>query len=100
MMPRSFSPKQKRVLKWWAEAGDENYDALICDGAVRSGKTMVLGLSFFLWAMARFEGQSFALCGKTVEAVRRNLLVTVLPLLGELGVACEEKRSRNQLIVR
>jgi len=48
MMPRSFSPKQKRVLKWWAEAGEEgDYDALICDGAVRSGKTMVLGLSVF-----------------------------------------------------
>lgn len=101
MMPRSFSPKQKRVLKWWAEAGEEgDYDALICDGAVRSGKTMVLGLSFFLWAMTRFQGQSFALCGKTVEAVRRNLLVTVLPLLGELGVSHEDKRSRNQLIVR
>jgi len=101
MMPRSFSPKQKRVLKWWAEAGEEgDYDALICDGAVRSGKTMVLGLSFFLWAMTRFQGQSFALCGKTVEAVRRNLLVTVLPLLGELGVSYEDKRSRNQLIVR
>lgn len=101
MMPRSFSPKQKRVLKWWAEAGSEGeYDALICDGAVRSGKTMVLGLSFFLWAMARFEGQSFALCGKTVEAVRRNMLVSVLPVLGELGFSYEEKRSRKFLKVR
>ena len=46
-----FSPKQRQVLDWWRQDG---FDAVICDGAVRSGKTFALGLSFFLWAMARF----------------------------------------------
>lgn len=48
MMPKRFSPKQKRVLTWWVEEGEEgDYDALICDGAVRSGKTLVAGPFFF-----------------------------------------------------
>ena len=50
--------------------------------------------------MARFRRQQFALCGKTTESVRRNLLSSVLPVLGELGFQWEEKVSRNQLKVR
>lgn len=100
MMPR-FSEKQKLVLKWWCRGSPyENKDAIICDGAVRSGKTLCLGLSFFCWAMGRFQGQQFALCGKTTESVRRNLLVSVLPILRQLGFVCEEKVSRNQMTVR
>lgn len=96
-----FSPKQLRVLNWWRRASpDGNLDAVICDGAVRSGKTLALGLSFFLWAMTLFQRQQFALCGKTVESVRRNLLVSVLPVLETLGFVWEEKRSRNVLVLR
>jgi PBSX family phage terminase large subunit len=97
----AFSPKQRRVLRWWGRASpDRGRDAIICDGAVRSGKTMCLGLSFALWAMGRFEKQQFALCGKTTESVRRNLLPSVLPVLEELGFTWEEKVSRNKLILR
>ena len=53
-MIAAFSPKQRRVLRWWGRASpDRGRDAIICDGAVRSGKTMCLGLSFVLWAMGR-----------------------------------------------
>ncbi len=75
-------------------------DAIVCDGAVRAGKTLCLGLSFFLWSMSRFRGQQFALCGKTTESVRRNLLASVLPVLGGLGFQWEEQRGRNRLTVR
>ena len=95
-MIREFSEKQRQVLLWWGEnSPDGNKDAIICDGAVRSGKTLCLGLSFLLWAMARFQGQQFALCGKTVESVRRNLLASVLPVAEELGFTWEEKVSKN-----
>ena len=100
MIPR-FSPKQRVVLGWWGRSSPHrDKDAVICDGAVRSGKTLCLGLSFFLWATARFRGQQFALCGKTTESVRRNLLTAVLPVLEELGFRWEEKVSRNKLILR
>ena len=100
-MIQAFSPKQKTVLGWWRQGAEtEGLDAIICDGAVRSGKTLCLGLSFLLWAMARFHRQQFALCGKTTESVRRNLLSSVLPLLEELGFTWEEKVSRNWMKIR
>ena len=57
-----FSPKQRQVLNWWRTGSPHSgRDAIICDGAVRSGKTMCLGLSFACWAMTRFQGRQFAL---------------------------------------
>ena len=70
---------------------------LLCDGAVRSGKTVCMGLSFFLWAMRRFQGESFALCGKTGGGVRRNVLEPVAPMLRELGFRLWERRSEGVL---
>ncbi len=100
-MSLRFSDKQKQVLGWWTRGSPHREkDAIVCDGAVRSGKTMCLGLSFFLWSMARFRGQQFALCGKTTQSVRRNLLASVLPMLDLLGFSWEEKISRNWLKVR
>ena len=96
-----FSGRQKQVLGWWSRGSPHrDRDAIVCDGAVRSGKTLCLGLSFFLWSMSRFRGQQFALCGKTTESVRRNLLASVLPVLGGLGFQWEEQRGRNRLTVR
>ena len=97
---RAFSPKQKQVLTWWCDPTARSREALICDGAVRSGKTICMGLSFFCWAMRTFQGQAFGLCGKTVTGLRRNLLGGLLPVLGELGFYWEEKVSKNLLTVR
>ena len=70
-----FSEKQREILKFpYAK-----YDAIIADGAVRSGKTSVMSLSFFLWGMGNFRNCSFAMCGKSVGAVQRNIIT---PLLG------------------
>lgn len=69
-----FSEKQREILRF----PYRDYDALICDGAVRSGKTSVMALSFFLWAMGSFNGCAFALCGKSVGAVERNIVTPLL----------------------
>ena len=95
-----FSPKQRRVLTWWRPGSpDRDRQAIICDGAVRSGKTLCLGLSFFLWAMARFQGRRFALCGRSMEGVRRNLTGEVLPLLRGMGFQCREQLTRGEVTV-
>ena len=74
-----FSPKQRRVLTWWRPGSpDRDKQAIICDGAVRSGKTLCTGLSFFCWAMQSFQNRRFALCGRTIVSVRRNLLEELL----------------------
>ena len=96
-----FSPKQKVVLTWWMRGSPyEMKEAIFCDGAVRSGKTLAMGLGFFLWAMSCFRGRKFGICGKTVEALRRNVLTEILPWLRELGMDWQEKRSENLLILR
>ena len=94
-----FSSKQRRVLRWW-RGGDAGYDAIICDGAVRSGKTLCMGLGFFLWAMTDFSGRRFALCGKTIGSLRRNVLGELSGKLRALGFSVREKRSENRLTVR
>lgn len=97
---RRFSLRQRQVLTWWCGPETRDREAIICDGAVRSGKTLCLGLSFFCWAMGTFRGQRFGLCGKTAVSLRRNLLETVRPALEELGFRWEERVSRNQVKVR
>ena len=92
-----FSPKQQAVLDWWR---DGRYDAVICDGAVRSGKTFALSVSFFLWAMARFQRQKFGLCAASIGGVRRNLLAQARPVLTGLGFRWEEVVSRNEVTLR
>ena len=95
-----FSPKQRRVLTWWLPGSpDSGKEAIVCDGAVRSGKTLAMGLSFFLWAMTAFDGQRFGICGKTVSALRRNVLAELMPRLEALGAVWTEKRSENYITV-
>ena len=100
MRIKNFSERQKRVLRWWHSEGDRERDAIICDGAVRSGKTLCMGLSFFLWAMSCFEGEKFGLCGKTIASLRRNLWSEARGALMDMGFTCEEKLSRNLVTVR
>ena len=71
----SLSEKQREILRF----PYSGKSALICDGAIRSGKTSVMSLSFILWAMGNFSGQNFGICGKTVISAERNV---IKPLMG------------------
>lgn len=90
-----LSPKQKLAMNWWNNEQYRSYDAVICDGAVRSGKTLALSLGFVLWAAASFDKAAFAMCGKTVTALRRNVIAPLMPLLRDMGIQCSEKVSRS-----
>ena len=93
-----FSPKQLAVLNWWCKSSKmKNKNGIICDGAVRSGKTLCMSLSFICWAFYSFTDTSFALCGKTIASLRRNVVTPLLPVLTELGFICNFKISRNYL---
>lgn len=96
-----FSEKQMRVLCWWGKKSlYRDKTAIICDGAVRSGKTVCMGLSFFLWAMSRFSETSFAVCGKTIRSVRRNVIAELLPELKRLGFSVQARYSENKVTLR
>lgn len=71
-----ISPKQRKILAF----PYSKYDALICDGAVRSGKTSLMAVAFIDWAMREFSGQRFGLCGKTVDSCSKNLVVPYISL--------------------
>lgn len=98
---KSFSKKQLQVLTWWCpQSSHSNYDAIICDGAVRSGKTLCMFLSFVFWGISFHSGGSLAVCGKTVTSLRRNIISPMLPILQSLGFRCELVSSRGQISIR
>lgn len=96
MKIKTLSRKQLKVLTWWsAESNFKGRDAIICDGAVRSGKTFCMALSFIIWSFYSFCNSDFALCGKTIRSLRRNMITPIIPILKSLGFVCEEKLSQN-----
>ena len=94
-----FSEKQRFLFKWWANPVYRKYDGIICDGAVRSGKTSCMALSFLMWSMGRFKGKNFGLCGKTIIGLRRNLLTELLKWAEKLGFTVTENVSKNYMDV-
>ncbi len=71
-----LSEKQKKIF---AFAGSD-YDALICDGAIRSGKTSIMTVAFVDWAMAEFSGQRFGICGKTADGAIKNIILPFMSM--------------------
>ena len=90
-----FSEQQVRVLNWWRRK--RGYDGIICDGAVRSGKTFCMSISFVMWASCTFTGNDFAFCGKTITSVRRNLVVPLMREAEKWGFRIKEYPSKNYL---
>lgn len=81
-----FSRKQKQVLTWWTEGSPhKDKDVIICDGSVRAGKTLIMSLSFVLWAMSEFNGMSFGMSGKTIASFKRNVWLTLVQMLRGRG---------------
>lgn len=96
----AFSPKQLQVLNWWLEESvHKDKIGIICDGAVRSGKTLCMTLSFVLWAFYRFADSDFAICGKTVTSLRRNVITPIIPILSDMGFSVTEKLSANVISI-
>lgn len=96
-----FSRKQKQVLTWWCkDSPAHDKDGIIADGAIRSGKTVSMSLSFVMWAMSTFNGQNFAMCGKTIGSFRRNVLFWLKLMLKSRGYSVTDRRADNLIIIR
>ena len=57
-----------------------------------------MSIGFINWSMTRFNNQDFAICGKTIEALRRNV-ISHLPLWLEGIYTIVERRTENKIIV-
>lgn len=96
-----FSSKQKAVLTWWMDGSPyRTKDGIICDGSIRSGKTKSMALSFVIWAMYSFDGETFALCGKTIQSLRRNVIKGMKKDATLRGYTIEEHRTENLIVIK
>lgn len=71
-----ISHKQRQIMAF----PFTKYDALIAEGAIRSGKTVFMMLSFVDDAMRRYNHQRFGICGKTVDSTTKNIIAPYLAL--------------------
>lgn len=95
-----FSKKQLKVLTWWLPGSPVcDADGIIADGAIRSGKTLSMSLSYVMWAMETFDGQNFGMCGKTIGSFRRNVLFWLKLMLRSRGYRVVDHRADNLLTV-
>lgn len=93
---KPFSLKQRKVLNWWCDTSSvKDKDGIIADGAIRSGKTVCMSLSFVFWAMANYSDQNFAMCGKTIGSFRRNVLMILKLMLRSRGFQVADHRADN-----
>lgn len=97
---KPFSGKQKQVLTWWCPSSPvKDKDGIIADGAIRSGKTLCMSLSYVLWAMESFNQQNFGMAGKTIGSFRRNVLFWLKLMLKSRGYQVVDHRSDNLIAV-
>ena len=97
---KPFSVKQKQVLTWWCPNSPvKDKDGIIADGAIRSGKTLCMSLSYVLWAMESFNQQNFGMAGKTIGSFRRNVLFWLKMMLVSRGYSVADHRSDNLIVV-
>ena len=88
-----ISKKQAKILAF----PYSKYDALVCDGAVRSGKTSIMTVAFVDWAMRCFNGCRFGICGKTVDSATKNIVIPFLAVWRELQTEIEDEEWREEL---
>lgn len=95
-----FSKKQLKVLTWWTNKSPvKDKDGIICDGAVRAGKTVVMALSYVMWAMETFQEHNFGMSGKTIGAHRRNVITPLKLMLRSRGYKVKDHRADNFLSI-
>ena len=89
-----FSRKQKQALCWWMPgSGVEHCRLMMADGAIRSGKTVAMILSFLRWSQATFQDRDFIVAGVTAGALGRNVLRPLFQMLEALDIPWEHRRS-------
>lgn len=97
---KPFSRKQKQILTWWTDkSAVKDKKGIIADGAIRSGKTLSMSLSYVMWAMYCFNNTNFGMAGKTIGSFRRNVVFWLKLMLFSRGYHVKDNRTENVLEV-
>lgn len=96
----AFSKKQLQLLTWWTdESPYHDLNGVIAEGAIRAGKTIIMGLSFILWSMQKSSDINYAICGKTVASTRRNIIEPLIEMLKQRKFKVIDRKTEGKLIV-
>lgn len=97
---KPFSDKQIQLLTWWMPdvSPYADYHGVIAEGSIRSGKTIAMIDSFLMWSLSNFSGQNFILGGKTIGALKRNVLNPMFQILTSKGIPYRYIRSDDPRI--
>lgn len=74
-------------------------DIMIADGSIRSGKTIACICSFMQWSQETYNGEAFIIAGKTIGALKKNVIKPLLQILTAWGWEYEYNRSENYIEV-
>ena len=96
---QDFSKKQRKLLKWWQHKKIKENDIIIADGAIRSGKTIAMIVSFMQWSQDSFDNESFIIAGKSIGSLKRNVIKPLLQILNTWGWKYNFNRSENYIQV-
>ncbi|WP_308722490.1 PBSX family phage terminase large subunit [Paenibacillus polysaccharolyticus] len=97
---KPFSEKQVQVLTWWMPESPHHYmEAIICDGSVRAGKTVAMAFSYIVWATETFRSEQFGMAGKTIGALRRNVVGPLKRMLASRGYQVHDNKTDNVLTI-
>ncbi len=91
---KPFSKKQLKVLTWWTDNSPVNQcDTVIADGSIRAGKTVCMIDSFITWSSANFEYSNFIIAGRSMGALKRNVLQPMFEILNAKGIQFHYDRT-------
>lgn len=95
-----FSVKQKQILTWLMPGSPHrDKNGIIVDGSIRSGKTFSMALSYGLWAMKNFNLKNFGMAGKTIGALRRNVINDLKRMMETEGFNVHDNRTDNIITI-
>ena len=97
---KPFSKQQKKLLYWWEDGSKyKDYDIVIADGSIRSGKTIAMICSFLRWSQSRFNGEDFIIAGKSIGALKRNVIKPMQQILDAWDWKYSYNRSENYIVI-
>lgn len=91
------SPKQLALAHWWHRPATRDMDGVIAEGAVRSGKTYAMVTGFLTWSRSEFHGGAFIVAGRSVGALKRNVVRPMLEVMRRMGWSYEYNRSEQRI---
>jgi hypothetical protein len=95
---QTFSKKQKKLLTWWTDKSSyKDYDMVIAEGSIRAGETIAMIDSFLMWSISTHENQQFIIAGKSMGALKRNVLKPMFEILNAKDIPYKYHRSEHYI---